>query len=125
MPSTESGGAHGLSRSFRQDDAADDAADDRAQTNSSCKECYEPTFGIETTSSPAMIYAPVLLATEAAGVARVAAVFTDIVIASIIFYHEAMELASSRIELQELFNFITGVVMVAPIIVDFRNLLLV
>lgn len=36
-----------------------------------------------------------------------------------------MELASSRIELQELFNFITGVVMVAPIIVDFRNLLLV
>ncbi|BFI07435.1 hypothetical protein MPTK1_2g12030 [Marchantia polymorpha subsp. ruderalis] len=46
--------------------------------DSSCKECYEPTFGIETTSSPAMIYAPVLLATEAAGVARVAAVFTDI-----------------------------------------------
>ncbi|KAL3696115.1 hypothetical protein R1sor_010191 [Riccia sorocarpa] len=55
---------------------------DRKNTNggncdSSCKEC-EPTFVFETTSSPKMFYAPVVVASKAAGVATVEAAFSDI-----------------------------------------------
>ncbi|BFI27638.1 hypothetical protein MPTK2_2g12010 [Marchantia polymorpha subsp. ruderalis] len=45
--------------------------------DSSCKEC-EPTFVFETTSSPKMVYSPVVVTAKAAGVVAVEASVADI-----------------------------------------------
>ncbi|OAE29056.1 hypothetical protein AXG93_146s1330 [Marchantia polymorpha subsp. ruderalis] len=45
--------------------------------SSSCKEC-EPTFVFENTSSPKMVYSPVVVTAKAAGIVAVEASVADI-----------------------------------------------